>query len=172
MSEGAAGLLLGAVSLAATVSRIGLGALADRGAGQDALRPVAGMLAVSAVGYLLLIAGEPAIIAVAALLAGSVGWAWPGALTLAVVQRSPRAPAWAVGVMLSGLFTGAVAGPLLVGLLAEHGEFSWAWVLCATLALLAGLTVALTRRAEGRRDAACSRQRSSQPGASTLSKPT
>jgi hypothetical protein len=62
----AAGLLLCAVSLAATVSRVALGVLADR-RGQDPLRPVAWMLALSIAGYVLLIAGEPVLIAVAAL---------------------------------------------------------------------------------------------------------
>ena len=153
MSETAAGLLLGGVSLVAALSRLGLGVVFDRRR-LDPLMPVAAMLAASVGGYLLLIAGEPAAIVLAALLAGSLGWAWPGGLNLAVVQRSPDNPAWAVGVMLSGLFTGAVAGPLLVGLLAEHGEYSWAWVLCATLALMAGLTLALTRRADDRAEAA------------------
>jgi MFS family permease len=143
MSEGAAGLLLGAVSLAATVSRVGLGAIADR-AGQLALRPVPAMLIVSMAGYLLLTVGEPWLIVIAALIAGSVGWAWPGALTLAVVQRSPHAPAWAVGVMMTGLFTGAMGGPLLVGLLAEHGSFTAAWLVCAGFALLAAATIAVT----------------------------
>ena len=57
---------------------------------------------------------------------------------------------WAVGVMMSGLFAGAVAGPLGVGLLAEHGSFAAAWSLCAALALLAGLVLLGTRRAEAR----------------------
>ena len=148
MSEGAAGLLLGAVSLAATLSRVGFGALVDRRR-QDPLLPVAAMLALSIVGYLLLIAGEPAVIVLAALLVGTLGWAWPGGLTLAVVQRSPAAPAWAVGVLMGGLFVGAVVGPLLVGLLAENDAFDAAWILCASLALLSALTIALTRRFEG-----------------------
>lgn len=147
ISEGGAGLLLAAVSLAATISRIVLGAVADR-SGQDALRPVPAMLALSVAGYVLLIVGEPAVIVLAALLAGSVGWAWPGALTLAVVQRSPTAPAWAVGVMLSGLFAGAVAGPLLVGLLAESDAFTGAWIVCAGFALLSGATIMATRHFE------------------------
>ena len=147
MSEGAAGLLLGGVSLMATLSRLALGAFADR-AGQEPLRPVATMLAASVAGYLFLIAGEPVTIAVAALLAGALGWAWPGGLNLAVVQRSPEAPAWAVGVMMTGLFTGAVVGPLLVGFLAEHELFSEAWIACATLALLAAATLVVTRRRE------------------------
>jgi MFS family permease len=145
MSQAAAGLLLGAVSLAATVSRIGVGLLADR-RGQEPLRPVARMLALSIGGYLLLIAGEPVLIVIAALLAGSAGWAWPGGLTLAVVQRSPGAPAWAVGVLMAGLFTGAILGPLVVGVLAEHERFAVAWGACATCALLAAITVSATRR--------------------------
>jgi MFS family permease len=147
IGEGAAGLLLGAVSLAATISRVGLGVIADRSGG-DALRITALVLAGSAVGYLLLISSEPALIVLAALVVGSIGWSWPGTLTLAVVFRRPDAPAWAVGVMMSGLFAGAAGGPLLVGLLAEHDHFAAAWSLCAGLALAAAGTIALTRRFE------------------------
>jgi MFS family permease len=146
IDEGAAGLLLAAVSLSAATCRIGLGVVADRG-GQDALRPVAAMFAVSAAAYLLLIVGEPLVVVAAALLAGSFGWAWPGALNLAVVQHSPQAPAWAVGVMLAGLFAGAVAGPLTIGVLADHGHFTPAWIMCSAFALLAGATVVAVRRA-------------------------
>ena len=145
MSHAAAGLLLVAVSLAATVSRVGVGVVADR-RGQEPLRPVAAMLGVSIAGYLLLMAREPALIVVAALLAGSFGWSWPGGLTLAVVQRSPAAPAWAVGVLMAGLFSGAIAGPLLVGVLAEQEQFALAWSACASFALLAACTVLATRR--------------------------
>ncbi len=147
IGEGAAGLLLGAVSLTATISRVGLGVIADRSSG-DPLRITAWVLAGSAAGYLLLIAGEPAVIVLAALVVGSIGWSWPGTLTLAVVFRRPDAPAWAVGVMMSGLFAGAAGGPLLVGLLAEHHHFAAAWSLCAGLALAAAATIALTRRFE------------------------
>jgi MFS family permease len=147
IGEGAAGLLLGVVSLASTISRVGLGVIADRSGG-DPLRLTALILAGSVAGYLLLIAGEPAVIVLAALIVGSVGWSWPGTLTLAVVFRRPDAPAWAVGVMMSGLFAGAAGGPLLVGLLAEHDHFAAAWSLCAGLALAAAATIALTRRFE------------------------
>jgi MFS family permease len=141
MSETGAGLLLAGVSLAAATSRVALGVVADRG-GRDPLRPVVVMLAGSVAAYVLLIAGAPVAIAGGALLAGGLGWAWPGALNLAVVQRRPEAPAWAVGVMMSGLFAGAVAGPLTIGLMAENGLFSEAWLACAAFALLAALTVA------------------------------
>ena len=65
------------------------------------------------------------------------------------MQRSPEAPAWAVGVMMTGLFVGAVGGPLLTGFLAEHDLFALAWIACATLALLAAATIAATLRREG-----------------------
>jgi MFS family permease len=146
IDQSAAGVLLAVVSLCAATCRIGLGVVADR-AGQDALRPVPAMFLVSAGAYLLLIAGKPALIVVAALLAGSFGWAWPGALNLAVVQHSPNAPAWAVGVMLAGLFAGAVAGPLTLGVLGDGGHFTAGWLLCATFALLAAVTVVAVRRA-------------------------
>lgn len=150
LSEGEAGLLLAGVSLGAAVSRVGLGLLADR-LRHDALRPVAAMLAASTVGYLLLVAGEPAPVIAGALLAGAVGWAWPGALTLAVVRLSPQAPAWAVGVMMTGLYAGAFGGPLILGLLAGRGAFEEAWLVCATLALLAAGTVVAARRLAGGR---------------------
>jgi MFS family permease len=147
IGEGAAGLLLGAVSLASTISRVGLGLIADR-SDTDVLRLTGLVLAGSVAGYLLLIVGEPAVIVLAALVVGSIGWSWPGTLTLAVVSRRPDAPAWAVGVMMSGLFAGAAGGPLLVGLLAEHEHFAAAWSLCAGLALAAAVTIALTGRYE------------------------
>jgi MFS family permease len=147
IGEGAAGLLLGAVSLTSTISRVGLGVIADRSSG-DPLRLTALILAGSVAGYLLLIVGEPGVIVLAALIVGGIGWSWPGTLTLAVVFRRPDAPAWAVGVMMSGLFAGAAGGPLLVGLLAEHGHFAAAWSMCAGLALAAAGTIALTRRFE------------------------
>jgi predicted MFS family arabinose efflux permease len=146
IAEGAAGVLLAVVSGCAAASRIALGVFADRGA-QDALRPVAAMFAVSAAAYLLLIAGEPVVIVLAALAVGAFGWAWPGALNLAVVQYSPDAPAWAVGVMLSGLFAGAIAGPLAIGVLADADLFAVAWIMCSVLTLLAAATVVAVRRA-------------------------
>jgi predicted MFS family arabinose efflux permease len=149
ISESGAGLLLAAVSVGSAVVRVVLGLHADR-SGQEALRPLAAMLALSAGAYLLLIAGEPLPVIAAALLAGVFGWSWPGALNLAVVQRCPDAPAWAVGVMMAGLFAGGVAGPLAVGVLAEHDAFAVAWVVCAACALLAAATVTAVQRHEAR----------------------
>jgi MFS family permease len=145
IEAGIAGLLLGLVSACAVVSRLVLGDVADRRSG-EALIPVAAMLALSTVGYALLIGGEAAAIVAGAVVVGCLGWGWPGALTLAVVDRTPGNPAWAVGMMMSGLFAGAIVGPLWVGFLAQHGSFAAAWSGCAGLALAAALMALAAQR--------------------------
>jgi MFS family permease len=137
--EGLAGLLLSGVSLATVISRIVTGRLADR-SGRDPRKLVAVMMTSSAGGFLLLIGGTPGTVAAGALIAGSIGWVWPGLLTLAVVRHSPEAPAWAVGVLMTGLFVGAVVGPLTVGLLVNGHHYAIAWIACASAALLAAAT--------------------------------
>jgi MFS family permease len=149
IGEAAAGLLLAAVSLVAATGRVALGWLADRRP-DDPLGPVAVSLTASVMAYALLLVGGPAAIALGAVLAGGLGWTWTGVLNLAVVQRTPEAAAWAVGVLLSGLFAGAVAGPLVVGLLAEQELFTAAWITCAAFALLAALTIMAVRAAGSR----------------------
>ena len=64
------------------------------------------------------------------------------------MQRSPGAPAWAVGVMMTGLFAGAIAGPVAIGVLADHDLWTPAWLMCAVFALLAAATVVAVRRHE------------------------
>jgi MFS family permease len=145
LSELAAGFLLGGVSLAATISRLVLGAMGDR-EGQDPLRPTALLLGVSVAGYAALVTGEPGLIVAGALVAGWAGWSWPAGLTLAVVRRSPESPAWAVGVMMAGLFAGAVVGPLMVGVLADHVSFTAAWLACAALALISAVSIGTIAR--------------------------
>ena len=156
IGEGAAGLLLAALSLAAAASRVILGHTLDR-AGGDPLRPVSWMLLVGAAGLVLLIAGTPAAVVAGALVAGAVGWAWPGALTSAVVARAPGAPSWAVGVMMAGLFAGAVTGPLATGLLAHGEQFTVAWLVLAACTLAAAAMVALVSRRSARSDPAPTR---------------
>ncbi len=146
IGEGVAGLLLAGLSLAAAASRVVLGLALDR-AGGDPLRPVSWMLLAGAGGLVLLIADAPAAVVVGALVAGGVGWAWPGALTSAVVARAPGAPAWAVGVMMAGLFAGAVIGPLATGLLAHGEQFTAAWaILAASMLAAAAMVAGVSRR--------------------------
>ena len=144
IGEGSAGLLLGAVSGAATASRIGLGALLDRRR-QEPLMPVVAMLGLSVAGYLLLIPGEPAVIVVGALLAGSLGWAWPGRSRWRSCSGRPGAGLGGRRDDVGPLRRGRDR-PLVVGLLAEHDHFSAAWCVCSAFALLSAGTIVATRR--------------------------
>ncbi len=108
------------------------------------------MLVVGAGGFLLVLTGEPALIAGGAVIAGGLAWGWPGLLTLASVLQHPATPAWAVGTMMSGIYLGALSGPLVLGLVAEHAGFTAMWVVCATLSLLAAATVSSARGAANR----------------------
>jgi predicted MFS family arabinose efflux permease len=136
LTESEAGTLLAAVSAGAILARMVLGVRADK-VKAEPLRLVAMLLAASALGYALLIVDDTTVFVIAALLAGTAGWSWPGMLNLAVVRRQPEATASATAVMMVGLFAGALVGPLLIGLLAHAGHFSLAWSVCAAVALTA-----------------------------------
>jgi MFS family permease len=142
---GAAGLLLSATGLIAIGSRLGFGMLGDRRPG-DALRRAALLMALTATGFALMVAGSHALIVAGAILAGGVGWGWQSPLSLAVISRNRSATASAIGIQMTGFFVGALIGPLVIGLLAERGSYTVAWTLCGCLALAAGSVALLVRR--------------------------
>ena len=141
ISEGNAGLLLTAGSLAGIIVRLAAGAQADRRDG-DHLRVVALMLALGAGTFALLATGQPW----AYVLAGPAGfctaWAWPGLFNLAVVQANPSHPAAATGITQTGTYIGAVSGPLLFGVLADHTSYPAAWLVAAGFAVVAAAVMA------------------------------
>jgi predicted MFS family arabinose efflux permease len=144
-SAATAGLLLSATGLVAIASRLGLGILGDRRPG-DSLNRAAALMVLCAFGFALMAAGGDTLVVLGALLAGGLAWGWQAPLSLAVVTANPHATGAAIGIQMSGFFAGAVAGPLTIGILAEHGGFTAAWVLCCFLALAAGAVALLARR--------------------------
>jgi len=153
LSEPAAGFLLAGVSVLMLVVRIGMGLLADR-RGRGYFEMVAVMMAVGTAGYLLLATGGMAVLALGAAVAAGGGWGWPGLFNLAVVDLDRRAAAVATGITQTGVYLGAVAGPLLFGAIAERVSFGAAWVSSGVLGLLGSVTVLLGRRALGGRERA------------------
>jgi MFS family permease len=151
MSEAAAAITLAGVSVAAATGRIGLGLTVDR-RDWDPLAVVGPVLVLGAAGPLLLMTAAPVLIVPGALVTAGLGWAWPGLFTLAVVNRHPQAPAQAVGIVMSGLFAGAVAGPLIVGGLASAASYQAAWSACSALTLLSAATVAFARALDSSAD--------------------
>jgi MFS family permease len=126
LSKGSAGLALSLGSGMGIACRLAAGVLADRRSGGH-LRWVAAMLAVGAFGYLLFAIGTPGPFLAGLPLAFGAGWAWPGLFNLAVVLANPASPGAATGLTQTGTYLGAVLGPLLFGVVAEHLSFAWSW---------------------------------------------
>jgi MFS family permease len=148
LSGGEAGALLATTGLAAAISRIGFGMVADRGAARARSHLLA-LLVLSSAGFLLLLTGIPALIAVGALVAGGLGWGWAGLMNLIAVREGRYDPAEAVGIVMSGLFLGALTGPILIGLIAGSAGFDLAWLLAAASVVAAAATVATARTSPG-----------------------
>jgi MFS family permease len=134
--EGAAGLLLTIGSLAGITVRLAAGVRADRRGGNH-LRVVALMLAAGAGTFALMATGQPWAYAVAGPAGFCTAWAWPGLFNLAVVQANPSYPAAATGITQTGTYIGAVSGPLLFGVIADHTSYPMAWLVAAAFALIA-----------------------------------
>jgi MFS family permease len=124
--------------------RLLAGVRADRRDGGH-LRVVALMLAGGAVAYALLATGDRTVFLLATPLAFGAGWAWPGLFNLAIVRANPSSPAAATGVTQTGTYIGAVAGPLLFGLLADRGSYGIAWLAASVVALAASVAITAGR---------------------------
>lgn len=144
---GRAGMLLATVSLVGMAVRVGVGRLADLRAAVD-LRVVAAMLATGAMALAILSMAESdsALLWAASALGFAGGWGWPGLLTFIVAKKNPDAPAAATGVTQSGIFAGAVAGPLLFGFAVSALSYQAAWTAAATAQLLAAFLVLVVQR--------------------------
>ena len=141
MRPSRAGLLLAASSLLGLAVRIGIGWLADHRPIHP-LRAMSSLLFVGSAGCVLL-ALDPALAVVGALLAVGAGWGWPGLYNLAVVRAYPFAAAAATGVSQTGIYLGAAVGPLLLGLVADTVGFTGLWLTTTAIAL-ASAALALT----------------------------
>jgi cyanate permease len=129
-----AGLVLAVASLVGLTVRVGSGWLGDR-IHRGALLLMAGLIAIGAAGYAgLAFSALPALIVLFATFALGGGWGWPGLMLLAVSRSNPGAPGAAMGVVTVGGLTGAVAGPIAFGAIAQHVGFSASWLLIAGLA--------------------------------------
>ncbi|RMH84609.1 MAG: MFS transporter [Actinomyces sp.] len=148
-SEAGAGALQVAGSVALIAARVGWGGLMDRRP-LDRFAFAAGLLAVGSLGFPLLASGRPSLMVPGALVAFAAAWSWPGVVHLGAVEGHPGDPGAATGVVQAGMFWGAMTGPAVFGLVAEHGGFAWAWTTSWAWAAVAAVLVA----AAGRRQAA------------------
>jgi predicted MFS family arabinose efflux permease len=145
ISEGAAGLLAAAGSLASLLTRVALGHRADRRRDYG-FSTVIALLAGGAGGFALLATGTPAPFVLGALTAFALGWGWPGLFNLAVVDLHREAPGAASGVSQTGIYVGAAGGPAAYGLLSSEIGYPAAWGVMAILSLAAASAMAYAAR--------------------------
>lgn len=153
LSEAAAGLLVAFGSVVGLASRVGAGYWSDRRAGNQ-LDLVAGMLGIGVAGFLLLAVPHHIVVSIAVPIAFATGWAWLGSYNFAIAKLNPQGPGAAMGVVQVGAYVGAIAGPLILGVLAENHSHAAAWIGAAIASFLATLVVIVLRRALARTPAA------------------
>lgn len=147
MSSGLAGALLTAASVVGILSRLGIGAAADRLVGGH-FRLVLRLAIVGSVGFAGLASSGPTWIVVAAsFLAFGAGWGWPGLFNFAVVLWNRNAPGAATAITQVGVFVGGVVGPLAFGAVAARWSFAVAWLGSAVLSLSCAVAIQVARRA-------------------------
>jgi MFS family permease len=144
LSEAAAGVLVALGSVVGLASRLGVGYWSDRRPGNQ-LDLVAGMLGMGVVGFLLLAVSHEIVVAIAVPLAFATGWAWLGSYNLAMVRLNPLAPGAVMGVVQTGAYAGSIAGPVILGVLAENHSHSAAWIAAAAASFLAAVVIVVLR---------------------------
>ena len=107
---------------------------------------VAGLFLIGSVGFLLQATRQPPLLIPATLLCFAGGWGWPGLFNFMVVIRNREAPAAATGLTQTGVYLGGMSGPLVFGYVAEHVDYSAAWLGAAGAGLLASIAVVFARR--------------------------
>ncbi len=148
IAPGPAGWLLSIGSALGIASRLWQGRQADRGR-LVPVRRVAAMLLGGGVGVLVFALDRPAAYLLGLLPAFGLGWAWPGLMNLSIVRRNPSAPAAATGVSQTGIYIGALSGPLLAGVLFDRSP-PLMWLCVGASLLVAGVSATrLARRLDG-----------------------
>jgi MFS family permease len=143
LTEAAAGWLLFAGSTASIASRVGAGYLTDRVGGRG-FAAMAMLTSVGVVVFLMFGVATGMVFAVLVLIAFATGWGWPGLMTYTVVNANAGTAARSSGITQAGIFLGAGAGPIVLGLAADRFGFDVIWILAAftlALATVAFLTV-------------------------------
>ena len=144
MSEGVAGGVVAIASAFVIAIRISIGHFADRRLG-DRLLVVAAMQFLAALGFLRLAAGQVWFMAIGTTVALALGWGWTGLFTLAVVEFHARNQGVATGIAMTGVYAGAVVGPLLFALIEDRSSFGSAWVFAALMTMGGAAAVLVAR---------------------------
>jgi MFS family permease len=144
-SDASAGLILALGSVLLIAVRVTAGALADRHRFHPFLA-VAVLLGLGVAGYALLASDHRVAFVAGAVVAFTAGWGWPGLFNLGVIAHFGDLPGAASGITQSGIFVGAVVGPLAFGALADHVSFTAAWSFSALWTAVGAVAILAARR--------------------------
>lgn len=145
LSEAAAGYLVAAGGFAGLAIRLTAGVAADRRS-FDALRGVAALCLLGAVGWFAMASGSVVAFAIGLVVANAFGWGWPGLQHLAIARRFPTSTAAASGISQTGVAIGLFLGPATLGLIATTVGWSWTWAAAGFAAMLGAGAVWLAAR--------------------------
>lgn len=144
-SPAGAGFLSALGSLIGLTARIISGHFADKRGGRHFVVS-ARMVALGAVGYLLLATRSELMLIPATLIGYGAGWGWNGVFNFAVIRNHPNATGRATGMTQAGAYVGSVIGPLGFGYLVEKFSFQDAWIAAAIAAVFSGALMLLGRK--------------------------
>ncbi|MEM7143067.1 MAG: MFS transporter [Actinomycetota bacterium] len=130
--------------------RVGWGALMDRHS-WNRFGFATGLLVLGTLAYPLIATGHTVLAVAGGLGAYAFGWSWPGVVHLATVEKNPTATGAASGVVQAAMFTGAMIGPAIFGVVADVHGFGWAWSVVTCFSAVAAVSMA-TAAAAGARD--------------------
>ncbi len=139
-SASAAGLLQFVGSAVSILARVLAGMVTDRVGG----RGFGGIVILASIGALAFLAlsqatGSAYLILV--VVAFATGWGWPGLMTYTVVRANRASVASASSITQAGVFVGAGAVPILMGVVIERWSFSGAWITAAVGLVIAAVVV-------------------------------
>jgi predicted MFS family arabinose efflux permease len=145
IAPGPAGLALTLGGAICVIARIGGGWQADLRPGKQ-VGVIAGLLALGAVGLVLLAVPGTVPLVVGVVLGFGLGWSWPGLMNFAVVRLHPQAPAAATSITQTGVYAGGCVGPLGLGALAAAAGYPTMWLVAASAMVSAGALMLLGSR--------------------------
>jgi MFS family permease len=135
----AAGLLLASGGIANVIVRVVLGWDADRRANGH-IRRVGFMMITGGIGVVALTLARPLpLFAVSTVLAFGIGWGYNGLLHHGSMRIYGHVAARVTGILQAAQFSGAVVGPLVVGLVVQRFSYVVAWMGMAALLVVGGL---------------------------------
>lgn len=147
IEPGIAGTFLSIGSGLGILIRIGYGAIADKHPPIH-FTMLTVMMGVGGVAFVLMgIEWSTVALFFVTILVFGTGWAWPSLLNFAVVQRVPKAPGIASGILGAGQYGGGILGPLTFGLLVERVSYRAAWSTAGVMVALAAVCVFIGGRA-------------------------